>query len=96
MFELIQILGLLGFVFANISWLPQIIKARRTRSTKDISMQMLGLILVGLSLIQIYTIIINKDFMYIIGNFFGMSLISLLMGEKYWIERPDKRGIMEA
>jgi MtN3 and saliva related transmembrane protein len=52
--ELVTFIGLLAGTFTTVSFLPQVIKTWKTRSTKDISLEMFLLFCTGLLLWIIY------------------------------------------
>jgi MtN3 and saliva related transmembrane protein len=69
--DLIIILGLVGATLTTISFLPQLIKIFKTRSTKDISAGMLTLFGTAFLVWLIYGILI-KDVPLIIANSFAL------------------------
>ncbi|MCK5169891.1 MAG: SemiSWEET family sugar transporter [Bacteroidales bacterium] len=70
--NLITILGLVAAACTTISFLPQAIKAVRTRQTKDISLGMYTLLTTGIVLWLIYGVIKN-DLPIILAN--GITLV---------------------
>ena len=59
-YKLILILGLVAAGFTTFSFLPQSIKAIKTRHTKDLSIQTLIMLLIGIGLWLIYGILISN------------------------------------
>ena len=76
--NLVTILGLLAGTFTTISFLPQVIKTWRTRSTKDISLEMFAIFCSGVLLWIIYGIIIN-NLPIIFTNVATLSLASPIL-----------------
>ncbi len=65
--DYVVILGLVAATFTTLAYLPQAIKAWRTRSTKDLSFGMFLMFAIGVSLWLIYGILI-KDIPLIAAN----------------------------
>ena len=70
--EAITVIGFIAASCTTISFLPQVIKALKTKQTKDISLLMYLILLTGLTLWLIYGLII-KDEPIIFAN--GITLI---------------------
>jgi MtN3 and saliva related transmembrane protein len=70
---IIDILGLIGILIISLSGITQLIKAIKTRSVNDLSLAFFILLLIGIILLQIYSISIGNT-IYIIGN-----IVSLIM-----------------
>jgi len=66
-------IGLAAAACTTISFVPQVVKAWRTRSTGDISFGMFLLLAVGLALWLAYGAIL-KDLPLILANFFTLCL----------------------
>ena len=66
-----KIIGFLGTLLIQSSYLPQTIKIFRTKNVKGISPIFLGMVFIGLVLFEWYSIRIN-DLVYIVSNVFGM------------------------
>ncbi len=62
-----QIIGIVGAVLIVISWLPQIIRLIKTKSSKEFSLNFLFIILLGSILLSIYSASI-KDAIFTILN----------------------------
>jgi MtN3 and saliva related transmembrane protein len=71
-------LGLAAALCTTISFIPQVVKAWRTRSTGDISFGMLLLLIVGLALWLAYGAILG-DLPLILANFVTLSLAAALL-----------------
>jgi MtN3 and saliva related transmembrane protein len=63
----VQLVGLLAALCTTSSFVPQAIRAWRTRQTSDVSMWMLILLLVGVSLWLTYGLLI-RDLPLIVAN----------------------------
>jgi len=82
--DAVTILGLTAALFTTVSLLPQLIKAYKTKSTRDISTGMFTLFCGGVFLWLLYGIFIN-DFPIIIANSlaFIQAVTILLFKVKY-------------
>ncbi len=69
--DAIAVLGALAGLCTTISFLPQLVRAWRTRSTRDISLPMFSLLVLGIFLWLIYGALIG-DLPLILAN--GVSL----------------------
>lgn len=58
--DFVTLLGLVAGTLTTISFLPQAIKTYKSRSTKDISLEMFGLFTVGVFLWLVYGLYINS------------------------------------
>jgi MtN3 and saliva related transmembrane protein len=76
--KLITILGLLAGSLTTISFLPQVIKTWRTRSTKDISLEMFAIFCSGVILWIIYGFLI-QDVPVILTNCATLGLASPIL-----------------
>jgi MtN3 and saliva related transmembrane protein len=81
MFEDLNWLGLLAGCLTTISFLPQVIKVWKTRSTKDISLGMFSIFVTGVTLWSIYGVIKN-DIPIIVANTTVFVLASIILGFK--------------
>jgi MtN3 and saliva related transmembrane protein len=70
--DLIIALGLIGATLTTVSFLPQLIKVFKTRSTKDISAGMFVLFVIDFFVWLIYGILI-RDIPLIIANSFALG-----------------------
>lgn len=74
--DLITTVGLIAGTFTTISFLPQVIRVWKTRSTRDISLMMFLLFTVGIMLWLIYGIYL-KQWPVILSN--ALTLISAII-----------------
>lgn len=77
----IMIIGLLAGIFATSASVPQVLKAIKTKHTKDISLWMYIMLTTGVTLWLIYGILIN-DFPLIIANIATVILVGSVLGLK--------------
>jgi MtN3 and saliva related transmembrane protein len=77
-----MIIGLIGAALTTFSFLPQAVKAIRTKHTKDLSMPMLVMLILGIIFWVNYGILI-KDIPLIIAN----SVSFVLMTTLFFIKR---------
>jgi MtN3 and saliva related transmembrane protein len=82
--DLVIVLGLIGAMLTTVSFVPQLIKVCRTRSTKDISAGMLVLFSSAFIVWLTYGILI-EDIPLIIANTFAIvqAIIILIFKIKY-------------
>ena len=76
--DLIIALGLIGAILTTVSFLPQLIKVFKTRSTKDISAGMFALFVTDFLVWLIYGILI-KDIPLIIANSFALVEATIIL-----------------
>ena len=62
-----EILGTTGSLIMCASAVPQIIKTYRTKSSGDLSIIYLGILMFGMTLLQAYSLYV-RDFVFIFGN----------------------------
>ena len=74
----VTIIGLLAGTLTTISFLPQVIKTWKTKSTKDISLGMFLAFCTGVLLWIIYGILV-KDLPLVIANVATLSLASIIL-----------------
>ncbi len=80
----IEILGLTAGTITSITFLPQVIQVWKTKSSRDISLGMLLLLLLGVSMWLAYGIIIaNIAIIYTNSMVMAMGLILLYFKWKY-------------
>jgi MtN3 and saliva related transmembrane protein len=72
-----MIIGLIGAALTTFSFLPQAVKAIRTKHTKDLSMPMLIMLIFGIAFWVTYGILI-KDIPLIIANSISLVLMTTL------------------
>lgn len=80
----LQLLGLAAGTISSITFLPQVIRIWKTKSAKDISLQMLLLLILGVTMWLVYGILV-KDAAIIYTNsmVLTMSLIMMYFKFKY-------------
>lgn len=80
----IQLLGLAAGTITSITFLPQVIQIWKTKSAKDLSLQMLLLLILGVTMWLTYGILV-KDAAIIYTNsmVLSMSLIMMFFKFKY-------------
>ena len=76
--NLVTVLGLLAGSLTTISFLPQVIKTWRTRSTKDISLEMFAIFCSGVLIWIIYGILV-KDIPVVFTNVATLTLASPIL-----------------
>ena len=74
----IEILGTFGALLICISAIPQVIKTYSTKSSGDLSIIYLCMLMTGMILLQIYSVSV-KDFVFIFGNTLSMLMTVLLI-----------------
>ena len=73
-----EIIGVIGMVVICFAGLPQLVKTVKTKSVEDLSLPFFILILVGASLLLVYSFYI-EDLIYIIGNILTILITILLI-----------------
>jgi len=73
-----EIIGVIGMVVICLAGLPQLVKTVKTKSVEDLSLPFFILILVGASLLLVYSFYI-EDLIYIIGNILTILITVLLI-----------------
>jgi len=79
--DLVTAIGLVAAACTTTSALPQTIKVIRTKSTRDLSLSMYSLIVVGAILWLLYGILIN-NFVIIIANSIGFFFAATILSFK--------------
>jgi MtN3 and saliva related transmembrane protein len=79
---LITSLGLLAAVLTSLSYIPQVRKALPRGSTHDLSVRTLIILAAGLSLWILYGML-QGDWVIVIANSFGCTLIVILLAFKF-------------
>lgn len=72
------LLGLLAGTLTTASFLPQVVKTWKTRHTKDISLYMFLLLVLGICLWVAYGLIKN-DIPVVIANVISLALVSTIL-----------------
>ncbi|HLC39350.1 MAG TPA: SemiSWEET transporter [archaeon] len=84
MADLISIIGLIALIATSIGFLPQVIKTWKTRKTRDISLYMIALWMIGTGSWFIYGLMKNDAFiMSANGIIFSLTVILLALKLKY-------------
>ena len=78
----LQILGLAAGTITSITFLPQVIQIWKTRSSKDLSMKMLLLLILGVSMWLTYGILV-KDAAIIYTNSMVLTMSLIMVFFKY-------------
>lgn len=76
--EFITVLGLIAGILVTSSFIPQIIKIRKLKETKDISLWMYIIFITGIFLWLVYGIII-KDVPVMFANAIGLCFASSIL-----------------
>ena len=87
-----ETLGTTGSLVVCASAVPQIMKTYRTKSSDDLSMLYLGILMFGMSLLQLYSLYV-KDFVFIFGNTLSVSStgILIILCFKYKNHNPERK-----
>jgi len=85
-------IGTIGALVICVSAIPQVIKTYSTKSSGDLSIMYLSILMLGMILLQIYSVSV-KDFVFIFGNTLSMIMTGLLivMWFKYQKNNIDRR-----
>ena len=76
--DYVKLLGLVAGTITSVTFLPQVIRIYKTKSAKDISSTMLGMLIVGVALWLVYGIVVDDiAIMYTNGMVLFLSLIML-------------------
>jgi MtN3 and saliva related transmembrane protein len=77
-FPFLDVIGFIAAFLTTIAFLPQVIKAWRTRSTKDVSMVMFLSLVLGITLWLVYGLMKN-DLPIIVANVSSLCLTSIIL-----------------
>ena len=77
----VTILGLVAGTLTTLSFLPQLLKAWKSRSTHDISIGMFSLLAVGITLWIVYGVVTN-DIPVIVANSVTLVFVGLILALK--------------
>lgn len=80
--DLIKLLGLAAGTITSITFLPQVIHIWKTKSAKDLSLNMLALLILGVSMWLAYGIIV-KDIAIIYTNSMVLTMGLILVFFKF-------------
>ena len=75
---LVEIIGIIAGVLTTISFIPQVVKVIRTRSTRDLSLGWLAMAWFGIFLWLMYGVLIN-NFALEFANGIAFPLISIVL-----------------
>ena len=81
-------IGFLGMLFIDFCYLPQIWKAYKTKSVNDISVPFWVSLIIGLSLYEIYAVLIG-NIVYTISSGTGLLFNILMIYLLYKYRRSD-------
>ena len=82
--DYIKMLGLAAGTITSVTFLPQVLRIYKTKSAKDISSAMLGMLIVGVSMWLAYGIAVNDiAIMYTNGMVLFLSLVMLYFKFKF-------------
>jgi MtN3 and saliva related transmembrane protein len=79
--ETVTILGFIAAICTTSSFVPQVVKILKTKSTKDISLMMYSVLATGVLLWMIYGILI-KEIPIIAANAVGFVLVGTILACK--------------
>ena len=80
--DYVKILGLTAGTISSIAFLPQVIHVWKTRSAKDLSLNMLGLLILSVSMWLAYGILV-KDVAIIYTNSMVLAMCLILLFFKF-------------
>lgn len=80
--DYVKILGLTAGTISSIAFLPQVIHVWKTRSVKDLSLNMLGLLILSVSMWLAYGILV-KDVAIIYTNSMVLAMCLILLFFKF-------------
>ncbi len=88
-----ETLGTAGSLMICASALPQVVKTYRTKHSRDLSIMYLGVLILGMGLLQAYSIYV-KDFVFILGN--SISMFSTALLNVLWFRyRKQRRPVLK-
>ena len=77
----VTILGLVAGTLTTLSFLPQLLKAWKSRSTHDISIGMFSLLAVGITLWIVYGVV-TSDLPVVVANSVTLVFVGLILALK--------------
>jgi MtN3 and saliva related transmembrane protein len=77
----VTILGLVAGTLTTISFLPQLLKAWKSRSTHDISIGMFSMLAVGITLWIVYGVV-TSDLPVVVANSVTLVFVGLILALK--------------
>ena len=78
LFTGVEMIGTIGALVICMSAIPQVVKTYITKSSGDLSILYLCILMLGMILLQIYSVSV-KDFVFIFGNTLSMIMTGLLI-----------------
>ncbi len=78
---MIDIIGYLAAVLTTVAFIPQVIKVIKTKNTRDISLLMYIIFVLGILFWELYGIL-RSDMPIIIANFITLFLASIILIKK--------------
>ena len=91
---MIQAIGFLAGLLTTLSFVPQVVKAYRTRSTNDLSLVMLVTFSIGLALWVAYGII-TRQTPVVVTNVVTFVLVLVLLWVKLFRSQPSTQSAVE-
>lgn len=85
---LIDLSGYLGGFFLMLSFLPQLYKSWKTKSTEDLSWGLLWITLASAICYQVYAVLLELNPVVVMNGIF-MALVLLQIKLKYYYEHPN-------
>ena len=79
MFQLYKLIGIVGSILIVISWLPQIFRLIKTKSSKDFSIHFLFVVLLGSILLAIYSACINNLIFILLNTIAALDTLVVLV-----------------
>ena len=77
----VTVLGLVAGTLTTLSFLPQLLKAWKSRSTHDISIGMFSLLAVGITLWIVYGVV-TSDLPVVVANSVTLVFVGLILALK--------------
>jgi MtN3 and saliva related transmembrane protein len=87
----LAVIGYLAGTFTTLSFVPQVVRARRARHTDDLAWGWLIIFEFGLGLWLLYGVVLH-NWPMILANSTTMTLCSMLMLMKYRYSKPAARA----
>ena len=78
---LMTLLGIVAAALTSLSYIPQVRKALPRGATEDLSLKTLAVLALGLALWISYGVL-KADYVIVIANAVGFSLVTILIGLK--------------
>lgn len=87
----IEILGFIAGGLTSVALLPQVVKAIKTRSTRDISLQWMEINMLGQVIWIIYGVLINSVSLYIMSIVAFVMALALFVVKICFDKNPSKK-----